>query len=877
MDFNHRSFHRSLSSSSQGPALSMSSSIYRKGGTEYLRVAPSVYGGAGSHGTRTSTSRHMVSYGSDLAEGNLCVGNEKMTMKNLNDRLASYLEKSNSKLELQIKRWYETNTPGTCRDHIVIQVLQYDPEYWIINFYDKNHKKADQTLRTRVAFYESIMLNPHLDSPPFRFHVEILETNIIFDTRGVIKDAQLQNARRVLYESERGICLAVVADLQGLKMVYDDLILMKTDLEIQTEGLNKDLMLLQKEHEEEVRRLRAHLGNKIETLQQQVTVSTEELKESRDQIKELRRTYQSLEIQLQSHLSLKTRKIKTVVQEVVDSKTVSSKVKEVEERLYMKSAVQKWSYQMQREPLEPSCLAATAPSLAVGLSSSTMSLSVRTSGLSQRLSSQSGTLGRARGISASSIGSSYGGSAFGFGGSCGGGFSAASMFGSSSGFGGGSGSSFAGGLGTGYAGGRGGGFGSLGIGFGGSPGWGSLGILSGNDGGLLSGSEKETMQNLNDRLASYLDKVRALEEANADLENKIREWYGTRGPGTGDPRSQNDYSKYYLLIEDLRNKIISDSTANAQLLLQIDNAKLAAEDFRMKYENELALRQNVEADINGLRRVLDEMTLARADLETQIETLNEELAYLRKNHEEELQSFRAGGPGQVNVEMDAAPGVDLTSLLNDMRGQYEAIAEQNREDAEAWFIEKSGELRKEISSNTEELQCSKSVVTDLRRVLQNLEIELQPLAAFRISVPSIVTSVPFPSPVQKKSLEDSLAETEGDYCGQLSQARQLIGSLEEQLLQVRADAERQSADYQLLLNIKARLELEIETYRRLLDGEAQGDCLDESSHVTAPTSQAPSTDSSKDPTRARKIKTIVQEVVNGEVVSSQVQEVEELI
>ncbi|KAJ8781551.1 hypothetical protein J1605_011050 [Eschrichtius robustus] len=488
-----------------------------------------------------------------------------------------------------------------------------------------------------------------------------------------------------------------------------------------------------------------------------------------------------------------------------------------------------------------------------------MSLSVRTSGLSQRLSSQSGTLGRARGISASSIGSSYGGSAFGFGGSCGGGFSAASMFGSSSGFGGGSGSSFAGGLGAGYAGGRGGGFGSLGIGFGGSPGWGSLGILSGNDGGLLSGSEKETMQNLNDRLASYLDKVRALEEANADLENKIREWYETRGPGTGDPRSQNDYSKYYLLIEDLRNKIISDSTANAQLLLQTDNAKLAAEDFRMKYENELALRQNVEADLNGLRRVLDEMTLARADLETQTETLNEELAYLRKNHEEELQSFRAGGPGQVSVEMDAAPGVDLTSLLNDMRGQYEAIAEQNREDAEAWFIEKSGELRKEISSNTEELQCSKSVVTDLRRALQNLEIELQSQFAM------------------KKSLEDSLAETEGDYCGQLSQARQLIGSLEEQLLQVRADAERQSADYQLLLNIKARLELEIETYRRLLDGEAQGDCLDESSHVTASTSQAPSTDSSKDPTRARKIKTIVQEVVNGEVVSSQVQEVEELI
>ncbi|XP_054449673.1 keratin, type I cytoskeletal 12 [Pteronotus mesoamericanus] len=482
-----------------------------------------------------------------------------------------------------------------------------------------------------------------------------------------------------------------------------------------------------------------------------------------------------------------------------------------------------------------------------------MSLSGQNPGLSRRLYPQSGTLGRDQGMSASTGGSDHGRSALGFGGSYGGGVSAAPMFSSSSGFGGSSGSPFAG-LGTAYGGGLGGGFGGWGIGFG--QGGGSLGVLPGNGGGILSGSEKETMQNLNARLASYLDKVQALEEANAGLENKIQEWYETRGSRTEDPGSQSNHSKYYPLIEDLRNKIISARVGNARLILQIDNARLAAGDFRIKYETELALLVSVEAHTSGLRRERDTLTLARADLEMQFESLKEELAYLRKNHEEEHRSLRCDGPGQVRVEMDAAPGVDLTRLLSNMRAQYEAIAEQSRK--EAWFIEKSRELKKEISTNTEQLQASKSEVTDLRHAFQNLEIGLQSQLA------------------KKKSLEDSLAQTEGDYCGQLSQIQQLLSSLEGQLLRVRADTQRQDADHQRLLNVKGRLELEIETYRCLLDRETQGDNLDETSSVTDSKSQAQSTDSSDDATQTCKMKTIIQTAVSDEMVSSQVQKLEEL-
>ncbi|XP_051528071.1 keratin, type I cytoskeletal 19-like isoform X1 [Myxocyprinus asiaticus] len=345
--------------------------------------------------------------------------------------------------------------------------------------------------------------------------------------------------------------------------------------------------------------------------------------------------------------------------------------------------------------------------------------------------------------------------------------------------------------------GGGGGYGGYGGGYGGGFGAGIMpGGCYGGDGDYIQLNEKATMQNLNDRLAAFLQKVRSLEAANANLEKLIREYYEKKGPAA--PR---DYSAYWNNIKDLKEKIKTATINNANILLQIDNSRLAADDFRIKYEHELAMRQCVEADIANMHRLLDQTKMTKSDLEMQIKGLKDELEFMKKNHKEELAALRSQLTGTVNVEVDAAPQQDLNKVLEEIRAHYEAIIEKHRKEQGAWFNEKTAQLSKEVAIRTETIQTSKSQITDLRKTLQRLEIELQ--SQFSM----------------KASLESSLADTKARHSAMLAGFQKHINMLEAELRQLRASIEQQGLDYAALLDIKSRLEQEIATYRSLLENQ----------------------------------------------------------
>ncbi|EHB02846.1 Keratin, type I cuticular Ha4 [Heterocephalus glaber] len=314
--------------------------------------------------------------------------------------------------------------------------------------------------------------------------------------------------------------------------------------------------------------------------------------------------------------------------------------------------------------------------------------------------------------------------------------------------------------------------------------------------GSFNSSEKETMQFLNDRLASYLEKVRQLERENCELERRIQERNQQQ-----EPLLCPSYQSYFRTIEELQQKILCAKSENSKLMVHVDNAKLAADDFRTKYQMEQSLRHLVESDINGLRRILDELPRCRSDLEAQVESLREELLCLKKNHEEEVNTLRCQLGDRLNIEVDAAPSVDLNRVLNEVRSTYEAVVETNRREVEEWYTTQTEELNKQVVSSSEQLQSYQAEIIELRRTVNALEIELQAQHNLR------------------NSLENTLNESEARYGSQLSQVQGLIGSVEAQLAEIRADLERQNQEYQVLLDVRARLGCEINTYRGLLDSE----------------------------------------------------------